>query len=87
MTKNYPLIVGVVPMIELGALAGIQYNLGRAGRMCAGKADQILKGVPANTIPLEFPDQFEIGLNLKVAEKLGIEIPYEWIEFATKIIE
>lgn len=87
MTKSYPLIVGVLPIVELGALAGIQYDWERAARMCAEKADQILKGTIPNTIPVESPDQFEIGLNLKVAEKLKIEIPYEWIEFATKVIE
>jgi ABC-type uncharacterized transport system substrate-binding protein len=86
-TKNYPIIVGVVPIVELGALAGIQYNWERAGRICAAQAEQIFKGVSANTLPLEFPDRFDIGLNLKIAEKLGIEIPYEWIEIATKVIQ
>jgi putative ABC transport system substrate-binding protein len=85
---NYPLIVGIMRLVgENGVVAGIQYNWERAGRICAGKADQILKGTPANTIPLEFSDQFEIQLNLKTAQKLGIEIPYTWIEMATNVIE
>lgn len=86
--NNYPLIVGIMRLVgEKGVIAGIQYNWERAGRISAGKADQIFKGTPANTIPLEFSDQFEIQLNLKNAAKMGIEIPYIWIESATNVIE
>lgn len=86
--NNYPLIVGIMRLVaENGVIAGIQYNWERAGRISAGKADQILQGTPANTIPLEYSDQFEIQLNLKNAAKFGIEIPYLWIESATNVIE
>lgn len=86
--NNYPVMVGIMRLVpENGVIAGIQYNWERAGRISAGKADQILKGTPANTIPLEFSDQFEIQLNLKTAARLGIEIPYAWIELATNVIE
>jgi ABC-type uncharacterized transport system substrate-binding protein len=86
--SNYPVIVGIMRLVpEDGVIAGIQYNWERAGRISAGKADQILKGTPANTIPLEYSDQFEIQLNARTAEKLQIEIPYTWIEFATNVIE
>ncbi len=86
--SSYPVIVGIMRLVpEDGVVAGIQYNWERAGRISAGKADQILKGTPANTIPLEYSDQFEIQLNLKTAEKLHIAIPYAWIELATNVIE
>lgn len=86
--SDYPVIVGIMRLVpQDGVIAGIQYNWERAGRISAGKADQILKGASANTIPLEFSDQFEIQLNLKSAAKLGIEIPYAWIELATNVIE
>lgn len=76
--NNYPIIVGIMRLMgEVSVVAGIQYDWDRAGRICAGKAEQILKGTPANTIPLEFSDQFEIQLNLKVADKLNVAIPYE----------
>ena len=90
LNKKFPMIVGVVPSLELGALAAIQSNWARAGEMCADKADRILKGTPANNIPITFPDKVNIGLNLKVAEKLGVTIPFEWNEAAGstgKIIE
>jgi ABC-type uncharacterized transport system substrate-binding protein len=87
-SKNYPVIVGIMRLVaEDGVIAGIQYNWERAGRISAGKADQILKGAPANSIPLEYSDQFEIQLNARTAEKLQIEIPYTWIEFATNVVE
>lgn len=86
--RNYPVIVGIMRLVpEPGVIAGIQYNWERAGRMSARKADQIVKGAPANSIPLEYSDQFELQLNLKTAEQLQIDIPYAWIEFATNVIE
>lgn len=85
--KKFPVVVGCIPFIEHGAIAGIQWNWFRAGEVCADKADKIFKGKQANTIPIESSDRADIGINLKVAKKLGIEIPYEWIEIATTIVE
>ena len=86
--SNYPVIVGIMRLVPMdGVIAGIQYNWERAGRISAGQADLILKGTPANIIPLQYSDQFEIQLNVRTAEKLHLEIPYTWIEFATNIIE
>lgn len=87
MDKKYPVIVGVVPIVNLGAIGAIQWDWGRAGEMCADKADKILKGTAANSIPITNSDTVRIGINLKVAEMLKIEIPYEWIEAANLVVE
>lgn len=84
---KYPLVYGVVPLVDLGAVAAIQYNWARAGKMCADKADKILKGTKANTIPMEFSDNIEIGINLKTIKALGIKTPHDWVEAATKVVE
>ncbi len=84
---KYPIIYGVVPLVNLGAVAAIQYDWSRAGKMCADKADKILKGTPANKIPMEFADSIEIGINLKTIKAMGIETPYDWVEAASKVIE
>ena len=82
-SKKLPVIVGVVPLVNVGALAAIQSDWARAGEMCAEKAIKILKeGATPNSMPITFPDRVNIGINLQAAQKLGIEIPFEWIEAA-----
>ncbi len=84
---KYPILFGVVPLVDIGALGAIQYDWARAGQMCAEKADEILKGKKANTIPMEFVDLVEIGINLKTLKKLGLKEPQAWIEAAAKVVE
>ncbi len=86
--KKFPVILAIVPLVNAGAFAALQADWKRAAEMCADKAEMILKGTKANSIPVEKPDKFEIGLNLKTAEQIGITgIPYEWMELATMRVE
>ncbi len=83
--KKFPVIVAILHHVREGALAGIQSDWRRAGEMCSEKADQVLKGTPANQIPIEFSDMYRISINVKVAEKLGVDISYEILQMATII--
>ncbi|MDM8522079.1 ABC transporter substrate binding protein [Desulfococcaceae bacterium HSG8] len=85
--KKFPVVGGCLPFIKYGAVAGIQCNWFRSGEICADKADKILKGRQANTIPIGSSDKADIAINLKEAKKMGIEVPYEWIEIATEVVE
>ncbi len=85
--KNFPVIVGIVPLIGAGAVAAIQWDWSAAGLKCADKADKILKGTQANTLPIENAGKVDIGINTKVLQALSLEIPYSWLEAANKIIE
>lgn len=86
--KKFPIILSIVPLVKAGAFAALQVNWKRAAEMCAQKADMILKGTKANTVPVEKPDQYEIGINLKTAQSIGItSIPYEWLEIASIRVE
>ncbi len=82
LNKKFPLIAGVVPLVHHGMFAAIQSDWTSCGEMCAVMADKILKGTPANSIPIEFPSRVSIGINLQAAEKLGMNVPFEWIEAA-----
>ncbi|MDM8521861.1 ABC transporter substrate binding protein [Desulfococcaceae bacterium HSG8] len=83
--KNFPVITAILHHVREGALVGIQTDWHRAGEMCSDKADKVLKGTPANEIPIEFSDRYEVSINVSVAEKLGIEIPYTILQMATII--
>ncbi len=86
-STNHPMIVAIVPNVHHGAIAAIQWDWARAGVMCAEKADKIMNGTPANSIPITYPDQVEIGVNLKEANRLGLKIPQELIDKAVLKVE
>ena len=87
LANGLPAIFGNIPAVREGALAGIQWDWARAGEMCAQKADAVLKGKTPGEIAIEMPDQFKIGINVKTAQKLNIEVPYEWLEAASDVVE
>ena len=87
LTNGLPALFGNIPAVREGALAGIQWDWNRAGEMCAEKADAVLKGKNPQEIAIEMPDQFKIGINVKTAQKFNIEIPYEWLEAASDVVE
>ncbi len=81
-----PVYVSDTAAVELGALAALgpdQYQIGiQTGKMIA----RILNGEDLNTIPVEFPLQAELYINLQAAQITGIPIPKSIQEKAAKII-
>lgn len=50
-------------------------------------ADKILRGAPAAKLPIEGPDRFELAINLKTAEAIGVKIPSTLVVLADDVIE
>jgi putative tryptophan/tyrosine transport system substrate-binding protein len=56
-------------------------------RRAAEMADKILRGTKTTDIPVEQPTQFELAINLKTANALGINVASALLNRADEVIE
>jgi putative tryptophan/tyrosine transport system substrate-binding protein len=73
--------------VEAGGL--MSYTAGWGGgqwRRVADYVDKILKGAKPSDLPVEQPMAFELVINLKTAETLGLTIPPTLLFQATEVL-
>jgi putative ABC transport system substrate-binding protein len=73
--------------VDAGGLISYGANAVDLYRRAASYVAEILKGAKAADLPIKLPEQFEIFINLKTAQQLGVVIPQHVLIQADKIIK
>src|SRR3989442_1039860 len=73
--RRLPAIAGARQYAEAGGLAAYRADFLDLERRAATYVDKILKGAKPADLPVEQPTQFELVLNLKTAQALGLTFP------------
>jgi putative tryptophan/tyrosine transport system substrate-binding protein len=87
LTRHLPSIFGWKEYAEAGGLMSYGPNLEESWHRVAAFVDKILKGAKPADLPVEQPTRFELIVNLKTANALGITVPQTLLALADEVIE
>lgn len=82
-----PLIGDWGPWTTLGGLLSYGPDIPESARRSANLVDKVLKGTSPAELPVERPTKFELSVNLRTAQQLGITIPQSVLFQADKVIK
>jgi putative ABC transport system substrate-binding protein len=71
---------------EAGTLVAFDHNRRALAQRAAVYVDKILKGAKPEDLPIERPTTFDLFINLKTAQALGLTIPHTLLFQATEVI-
>jgi putative tryptophan/tyrosine transport system substrate-binding protein len=84
--RHLPTMHNIRPFVEAGGLMAYGPTPHDIRRRAAGYVDKILKGAKPADLPVEQPTKFDLVINLKTAQALGLTIPPTVLFQATEVI-
>jgi putative tryptophan/tyrosine transport system substrate-binding protein len=85
--KRFPLISLLGQFPRAGGLISYGPNLSELFRRCGAYVGKILQGAMPSDLPIQRPERFELVINLKTAEALGVTVPPVLLATADEVIE
>jgi ABC-type uncharacterized transport system substrate-binding protein len=86
-THRLPMMAQYREFVEAGGLLAYGPNLPEIAKRAATYVDKILKGAKPADLPVDRPMKFELIINLKTAQALGINIPQALLDRADEVIQ
>ena len=82
-----PTIYQARPYVAEGGLMAYGVTRGQLMSRASYYVDRILRGAKVNELPVEYPTEFELVINLKTAKAIGLTIPESFLFRADEVIE
>jgi putative ABC transport system substrate-binding protein len=87
LKHRMPVIMDNKEFVEAGGFLSLGPDLVDSYRRAATHVDKILKGAKPGDLPMEQPTNFDLAINLKTAQALGLTIPPAVLTQATRVVQ
>ncbi|WP_022850722.1 ABC transporter substrate-binding protein [Limisalsivibrio acetivorans] len=84
--KGIPTISENASLVEKGVLLALVIDQYRAGRFAARLSTEVINGNPIEETPVLAIEHFMVALNIRTAERIGLNIPISLLIIADRII-
>ena len=87
ISNKVPTIHGLREMVDAGGLMAYGASFHNLYRLAASQVKKILQGVKPGDLPIEQPSKFELVVNVRTAQALGMKLPPMLLARADEVIE